>query len=198
MKPIPPSIADLALRSDVLDAMADGGWYNARSLAAKMEHGASSRELSRILIKLVRLEVLHRRIPTDGPTEYRRRVLEEHKRAKVALKMLVGFNTRFDEVRRHECRRETQCVCEVASVMPDAEWCECPEECEYFEAIPTHAKLLAAQSLSANIMHMVGDADDEVVPRKDAPRDPVKVRERERLRRQRHRDLIAAKKAGNA
>jgi DNA-binding HxlR family transcriptional regulator len=197
MKPVQPSIADLVLRSEVLDAMANGAWYSAVSLHAEMPH-VSPRELSRILIKLVRLEVLHRRIPQDGPTEYRRRVLEEQKRAKVALKMLVGFNERMDEIRRHDCRHETACVSEVGSIMPDALWCECPEQCEYMEAVPAHARVLHAQALTTSAMHMIGDADEEVVlvkRKKIDKRTPEQKREADRLRRAKHRAIIEAKKA---
>lgn len=196
MKRAPPSIADLVLRSEVLDAMANGAWYNAVSLHEKLPH-VSPRELSRILIKLVRLEVLHRRIPQDGATEYRRRVLEEHRRAKVALKMLVGWNLRFDEIRRHDCRHETQCVCDVAAVMPDALWCECPEQCEYLEAVPPHARVLHAQSLLSSAINMIGDADEDVIvkpPKKDH-RTREQKREADRINRAKHRALIEAKKA---
>ena len=210
MKPIPPSIADLALRSEVLDAMADGAWYNASSLATKMEYATSSRELSRILIKLVRLEVLHRRIPTDGPTEYRRKHLEQQRRAKVALKMLVGFVARSDEIRRHECRLETQCVCEVVAAMPDAEWCECPEACEYFEAIPDHARILHALPPLTSVAHLQGEAEDDIVVRNHAreqaraawakrtEEQKEKQRKKDAARRARYDAAIAAKKASRS
>ena len=190
------AVLDLVLRSEVLDAMADGNWYSATTLHAKMTH-VSPRELSRLLVALVRLEVLHRRITSERPTEYRRRVLEQHREAKVRLRMLVGLTPRQDEVRRHDCRHETQCVCDVASLIPDAEWCECPEVCESFELVPPHARVLHAQTLMANAMHMIGDADEEVIvkpPKKDYRTREQKC-EADHFRRAKHRALIEAKKA---
>jgi len=163
MKHPSQAIADLVLRTEILDAMADGGWYTANTLSSKLGH-VSSRTLSHMLIQLVRLEVLHRDVRRT-PTHYRRAQLEHLRERRVALKMFVGFEPRSDtdEIRRHDCRHETRCVCEVADAWEQAMWCECPEACDGFEAIPPHARVLIAQPLGGSLISLFGSDDDEVV-----------------------------------
>lgn len=183
MKSLADAYADLALRSEILDAMADGSWHTAGSLAGVLGH--SSRLLSHMLIRLVRLEVLHRDVRAV-PTRYRRAKLETLKERKVSLKMLVGFEARYDEVRRHDCRHETQCVCDVAEAFPLSEWCECPETCEYLDEVPPHARVLAAQPPAKSLMALLGSDDDEIVAAA-APEERLRASRRASQRRRRAR-----------
>jgi DNA-binding HxlR family transcriptional regulator len=183
MKPLADAYADLALRSEILDAMADGSWHTAGSLADLLGH--SPRLLSHMLIRLVRLEVLHRDV-RSVPTRYKRAELEVLKERKVSLKMLVGFAERFDEIRRHDCRNETQCVCDVAEAFPLSLWCECPDTCEYFEAVPPHARVLAAQPPAKSLMALLGSDDDEIVAAA-TPEERLRAQKRAQKRRQRTR-----------
>jgi hypothetical protein len=183
MKPLADAYADLALRSEILDAMADGSWHTAGSLADLLGH--PSRLLSHMLIRLVRLEVLHRDVRAV-PTRYRRARLETLKERKVSLKMLVGFEARYDEVRRHDCRHETQCVCDVAEAFPLSLWCECPETCEHFEEVPPHARVLASQPLGASLLDLLGSDDDETVTAA-TPEERLRASRRASQRRRRAR-----------
>ena len=184
MKHPSQAIADLVLRTEILDAMADGGWYTANTLSSKLGH-VSSRTLSHMLIRLVRLEVLHRDVRAV-PTRYRRARLETLKERKVSLKMLVGFEARYDEVRRHDCRHETQCVCDVAEAFPLSLWCECPETCEHFEEVPPHARVLASQPLGASLLDLLGSDDDETVTAA-TPEERLRASRRASQRRRRAR-----------
>jgi len=181
------AIADLVLRTEVLDAMADGGWYTANALSEKLGH-VNARTLSHMLIKLVRLEVLHRDV-RRVPTHYRRAQLEHLRERRVALKMLVGFEQRpeeADEIRRHDCRHETRCVCEVADAWEQALWCECPEVCDGFEAIPPHARVLIAQPLGGSLLSLLGSDDDEAVT--GTPEERKRAQKRMQMRRKRARE----------
>jgi len=186
MKHPSQAIADLVLRTEILDAMADGGWYTANTLSSKLGH-VSSRTLSHMLIQLVRLEVLHRDVRRT-PTHYRRAQLEHLRERRVALKMFVGFEPRSetDEICRHDCRHETRCVCEVAEAFPLSLWCECPETCEYFEEIPPHARVLAAQPPAKSLMALLGSDDDEIVAAA-TPEERLRAQKRAQKRRQRTR-----------
>lgn len=185
MKPLADAYADLALRSEILDAMADGSWHTAGSLADALGH--SPRLLSHMLIRLVRLEVLHRDV-RSVPTRYRRAKLEHLRERRVALKMFVGFERRSetDEIRRHDCRHETRCVCEVADAWEQATWCECPEVCDGFEAIPSHARVLIAQPLGGSLLSLLGSDDDEAVTAA-TPEERLRASRRASQRRRRAR-----------
>lgn len=134
----PDTLDDLAMRCAVLEALQDGAWRTAAEIALAV---SAQRHVVLLTLREMLAERTVRRARVDQTGPFRWQAVAAAA-AKRRLRMVVGDEPLLNrEPHRLDCVHEDECTREVARSAPDAEWCECPADCSYYEKVPQHVRL---------------------------------------------------------